>query len=210
MLMTAGVRKFALTTHVTSSVGWFGAVAAFLSLAIAGLASQNAQTVRAAYLSMELTTWAVIVPLSVAALLTGIVQSVGTPWGLFRHHWVVAKLGLTVLATVILLVHTQPIGRVAAVAAERMLSSADLRQLRIQLVADAAAALFALLVATTLSVYKPWGLTSYGRREDVVAMNSSRASIANPLWSRLWLLGVVVAVTLFVILHLMTGGMGHH
>ena len=210
MLMTAGIRKFALTTHVTSSVGWFGAVAAFLSLAITGLASQNAQTVRAAYLSMELTTWAVIVPLSVAALLTGIVQSVGTPWGLFRHHWVVAKLGLTVLATVILLVHTQPIGRVAAVAAERMLSSTDLRQLRIQLVADAAAALFALLVATTLSVYKPWGLTSYGRQEDVVAMNSTRASIANPLWSRLWLLGVVVAVTLFVILHLMTGGMGHH
>jgi hypothetical protein len=210
MLMTSGVRKFALTTHVTSSVGWFGAVAAFLSLAIAGLASQNPQTVRAAYLSMELTTWAVIVPLSVAALLTGIVQSVGTPWGLFRHHWIVAKLGLTVLATVILLVHTQPIGRVAAVAAERMLSSADLRQLRIQLIADAAAALVALLVATTLSVYKPWGLTSYGRREDVVAMNSSRTSIANPLWSRLWLLGVVVAATLFVILHLMAGGMGHH
>src|SRR5258708_36415029 len=164
MLMTSGVRKFALTTHVTSSVGWFGAVAAFLSLAIAGLASQNAQTVRAAYLSMELTTWAVIVPLSVAALLTGIVQSVGTPWGLFRHHWVVAKLGLTVLATVILLVHTQPIGRVAAVAAEGMLSSADLHQLRVQLIADAAAALMALLVATTLSVYKPWGMTSYGRR----------------------------------------------
>jgi hypothetical protein len=210
MLMTAGVRKFALTTHVTSSVGWFGAVAAFLSLAIAGLASQNPQTVRAAYLSMELTTWAVIVPLSVAALLTGIVQSVGTPWGLFRHHWIVAKLGLTVLATVILLVHTQPIGRVAAVAAERMLSSADLRQLRIQLIADAAAALVALLVATTLSVYKPWGLTSYGRREDVVATDSTRASIANPLWSRLWLLGGVVAVTLFVILHLMAGGMGHH
>jgi hypothetical protein len=210
MLMTSGVRKFALTTHVTSSVGWFGAVAAFLSLAITGLLSQNAQTVRAAYLSMELTTWVVIVPLSVAALLTGIVQSVGTTWGLFRHHWVVAKLGLTVLATVILLVHTQPIGRVAAVAAERMLSSADLRQLRIQLVADAAAALFALLVATTLSIYKPWGLTRYGRQEDVVAMNSSRASIANPLWSRLWLFGVVVAVTLFVILHRMTGGMGHH
>jgi hypothetical protein len=210
MLMTSGVRKFALTTHVTSSVGWFGAVAAFLSLAITGLLSQNAQTVRAAYLSMELTTWVVIVPLSVAALLTGIVQSVGTTWGLFRHHWVVAKLGLTVLATFILLVHTQPIGRVAAVAAQRMLSSADMRQLRIQLVADAAAALFALLVATTLSVYKPWGLTSYGRREDVVAMNSSRTSIANPLWSRLWLLGVVVAATLFVILHLMAGGMGHH
>jgi hypothetical protein len=210
MLMTSGVRKLALTTHVTSSVGWFGAVAAFLSLAIAGLTSQNPQTVRAAYLSMELTTWAVIVPLSVAALVTGIVQSVGTTWGLFRHHWVVAKLGLTVLATIILLVHTQPIGRVAAVAAEGMLTSADLRQLRIQLVADAGAALFALLVATTLSVYKPWGLTSYGRRQDVSDIRPERVLIASTLWSRLWLLGLIVVIALFVIVHLMTRGMGHH
>jgi hypothetical protein len=41
---------------------------------------------------MELTTWIVIVPLSLAALLTGVVQSLGTPWGLFRHRWIVAKL----------------------------------------------------------------------------------------------------------------------
>ena len=78
MLMTSNVRKLALTTHITSSLGWFGAVAAFLSLAIAGLSSQNAQTVRAAYLSMEWITWAVIVPMSIAAFLTGIVQSLST------------------------------------------------------------------------------------------------------------------------------------
>ena len=208
--MSAPVRKFALTTHITSSVGWFGAVAAFLSLAIAGQTSQNAQTVRAAYLSLELTTWAVIVPLSVASLLTGIVQSLGTTWGLFRHQWVVAKLGLTVLATIILLVHTQPIDRVAAIAAERTLSSADLRQLRIQLVADAGAAVFALLVATTLSVYKPWGLTSYGLRTESAGVRSDRVLAASTFWSRLWLVGVIVGVALFIILHLMAGGMGHH
>jgi len=208
--MSAPVRKFALTTHITSSVGWFGAVAAFLSLAIAGQTSQNAQTVRAAYLSLELTTWAVIVPLSVASLLTGIVQSLGTTWGLFRHQWVVAKLGLTVLATIILLVHTQPIDRVAAIAAERTLSSADLRQLRIQLVADAGAAVFALLVATTLSVYKPWGLTSYGLRTESAGVRSDRVLAASTFWSRLWLVGAIVGVALFIILHLMAGGMGHH
>jgi hypothetical protein len=66
MQMTAGVRKIALTTHVTSSVGWLGAVAAFLALAIAGVASNDSQLVRAAYLAMHLTTWFVIVPLSFA------------------------------------------------------------------------------------------------------------------------------------------------
>jgi hypothetical protein len=130
MTMTPSLRKFALTTHVTSSVGWLGAVGAFLALAIAGVGSEDAQIVRAAYLAMHLTTWFVIVPLCLAALLTGIVQSLGTTWGLFRHYWIVAKLLLTVLATLILLVHTQPIDRVAAIASQTTLASGDLRQLR--------------------------------------------------------------------------------
>ena len=60
--MTVGLRKLALTAHVTSSVGWFGAVAAFLALAIVGLTSPDPPVVRAAYLAMHLVTWFVIVP----------------------------------------------------------------------------------------------------------------------------------------------------
>ena len=118
MTMRPRLRKFALTAHVTSSVGWLGAVAGFLALAVAGLTSQDAQMVRAAYLAMDLTTWFVIVPLSLASLLTGLVQSLGTTWGLFRHYWVLAKLLLTILATVALLLHMQPISYMASAAAE--------------------------------------------------------------------------------------------
>jgi hypothetical protein len=210
MLMTSGMRKLALTTHVTSSVGWFGAVAAFLVLAIAGLAGGHPETVRAAYMAMELMTWGIIVPFGVAALTTGIVQSLGTPWGLFRYYWVVAKLALTVVATIILLVHTQPIGRVATLAAERVLSSADLDQLRIQLIADAGAAMVALLVATTLSVYKPWGLTSYGRQVLNMRETSGATRPSSAGWKALWLLGLLVAIVLFVIVHLSQGGFHHH
>lgn len=70
MTMTLPLRKFALTAHVTSSVGWLGAVGGFLALAVAGLASPDAQVVRAACLAMELTGWFVIVPLSLASLPT--------------------------------------------------------------------------------------------------------------------------------------------
>ena len=48
------------------------------------------------------------------------------------------------------------------------LASGELAGLRIQLVANAAAALVALLVAATLSVYKPRGLTKYGLRKQRV------------------------------------------
>ena len=176
MTMTLGVRKLALTAHVTSSVGWLGSVAAFLALAIADLTSRDAQMVRAAYLAMELTGWFVIVPLSLASLLTGLVQSLGTTWGLFRHYWVLIKFLITILATIVLLVHMRPTTYLAKVAAETTLSGADLRRLRIQLVADAGAALLVLLVATTLSVYKPRGLTRYGRRkqrEELAALATS-------------------------------------
>lgn len=166
MTMTPRLRKFALTAHVTSSVGWLGAVIGFLALAVAGLTSQDAQMVRAAYLAMELTAWFVIVPLSFASPLTGLVQSLGTTWGLFRHYWILVKFLITIPACIVLLVHMRPIGHLARVVAETTLSSGELGGLRIQLVADAGAALLVLLVATTLSVYKPRGMTRYGRRKQ--------------------------------------------
>lgn len=212
-MMTAGVRELALTAHVTFSVGWLGAVGGFLALAVAGLTSADAQMVRAAYLAMELVTWFVIVPLSLASLLTGLVQSLGTTtWGLFRHYWVVAKLLLNILATVLLLLHTQPIGDLVDAAAHANLSSVDLRPVRIQLVADAGAALLALLAATTLSVYKPAGLTPYGRRKQMKESEATlvRSTPSAPRWVYLSGMITIGLVLLVVLLHLTGHGLGGH
>lgn len=166
MAMNPRLRKFALTAHITASVGWLGAVAAFLALAIAGLTSRDAELVRSVYLVMGLTGWFVIVPLCFASLLTGVVSSLGTVWGLVRYYWVLAKLLITVLATLVLLVHMQPISYIAGVAAKTTLSSADFQGLRTQLVVQSGAALLVLIVATALSVYKPQGRTRYGQRKQ--------------------------------------------
>src|SRR5882672_9318044 len=113
MTMTPRLRKFALTAHVTSSVGWLGAVAGVLALAVAGLTSQDVQKVRAAYLAMEMIGRFVLVPLALASLLTGLVQSLGTTWGLCRHYWVLFKLLINVGALVILLMYTQTLSYLA-------------------------------------------------------------------------------------------------
>lgn len=160
------LRKLALTAHVASSVGWLGAVAGFLALAVAGLAGTDLQTARAAYLAMDLIARFVIVPLAFASLLTGIVQSLGTPWGLFRHYWVLMKLAVTVLATIVLLLQLGPIGYLADVAAETTLSNDELREARISLVAHAGGGLLVLLVPVALSVFKPRGVTRYGLRKQ--------------------------------------------
>jgi hypothetical protein len=164
--MAPRLRKFALTAHVVCSVGWLGAVAVFLALAIAGLTSDDAEIVRGAYLTMDWAGWFVLVPLSFASLLTGLVQSWGTTWGLFRHYWVVAKLLINVFATSVLLLYTQTLDSLAGLAAETT-SSSDLGALRSPSpVLHAGAALLLLLAATTLAVYKPRGLTPYGQRKQ--------------------------------------------
>ena len=163
-MMSPAIRKFALTAHVATSVGWLGAVATFLALAIAGLTSSSPPIVRAAYLAMNVTGWSVIVPLCLASFVTGLVQALATPWGLLRHYWVVVKLIITVIATVLLLVHMRPISLMAEVAEATPSSLAGVRPMRMQVVADAGAALAALVLATALSVYKPSGRTGFATK----------------------------------------------
>ena len=165
MTLSSNLRKFVRTAHITFTVGWLGSVAGFLALAIAGLTSEDTQTMNATYIGMELVTRFVIVPLSIAPLITGPLLSLGTPWGLFRHYWILAKLVITILSTLILLVHIQPISYLSDAAVKRTLSSVD-QSLRIQMVAASTVALVALLVATTLAVYKPRGMTPYGWRKQ--------------------------------------------
>jgi hypothetical protein len=159
-LLSRGVRKFALTAHICSSVGWLGAIAGFLAIAVTGLLTQDGQIVRAAYLGMDWIGWYVLVPISFASLLTGLIQSLGTEWGLFRHYWVVAKLLINVLANVVLLLYMLELSSVVA-----MLPSHDAGGLKsASPVLHASVALGLLLVATILAVYKPRGITPYGWR----------------------------------------------
>jgi hypothetical protein len=164
MTMTPGLRKFALTAHVTCSVGWLGAVAAFLAVAVVGLTSQDAQAVRGSYLVMERAAWLVLVPLAFASLLTGIVQGLGTTWGLFRHYWVLFKLLMTIFATIVLLTYMETFKVMAGVAGD---PSADLAMVRnASPMLHAGAALLVLLVNTVLAIYKPRGVTRYGWRKQ--------------------------------------------
>ena len=161
--MTPGVRKFALTIHLTCSVGWIGAVVAYLSLSIAAVSSPDAQTVRAAWTAMDLIGWWVIVPLAVTALLTGLVISVGTHWGLFRHYWVLISLALTILCTVVLVLHMPTVSAMAKLA--QTVDGADLRALGGDLF-HSAVGLLVLLAIAVLNVYKPTGMTPYGWRKQ--------------------------------------------
>lgn len=183
MIMTPGVRKFALAVHLTVSVGWIGAVAAYIALDLAAATSQDAQTLRSAYLAMDLIARSLIVPLAFASLLTGLVMSVGTKWGLFRHYWVLISLLLTTIATVVLLVETQTISHFADIAADPTTSSDDLRALGSTLV-HSVGGTAVLLVILVLNIYKPQGMTRYGARKQQEQRTQVREQVRVPYSGR--------------------------
>ena len=210
MTMTPGLRKLALTAHVTSSVGWLGTVAAFQALAIAALTSQEPETVRGFYLAMELTGWYVIVPFCLASLVTGLVVSLGTPWGLFRHYWVLVKFLITVVSALILLGFTQTLSSLGDLAANPVMSMNELRSLKQSPVLHSGGGLLAILLATILAVYKPWGMTPYGRRKRDTRVKPDDGSTTSISWRSYALLGVLGLVLLFLTLHLIGGGPRGH
>lgn len=162
--MKPPIRKLVLTSHVIVSVGWLGTVLAYLALAMTGLVTAQGETSRSVYTSMELIGWYVIVPCSAAALLTGVVQSLGTEWGLFRHYWIAAKLGLTVVGTLVLVMHMPKVTQMAQVAVDGTRARGDFHRWQIPLLVHAVGGLLVLVTATVLSIYKPWGKTSLGRK----------------------------------------------
>ena len=182
MVMSPRLRKLVLIVHVTSSVGWIGAVFAYLALVIATMISQDVQTLRATWIAMELIGSFSIVPLSLVSLLTGLVISLGTKWGLFQHYWVLLSLVLTILATGVLLQHMQTVNFLAGVAVQ--LDNSNIDELRGGLSGElfhAGVGLLVLLVIQVLNVYKPRGMTLYGwRKQQELRIERQTMDAMNP------------------------------
>lgn len=153
------LRKFLLTTHIVTAVGWLGAVVAYLPLDVIATTGQDQQAVRAAFFAMDAMLLWCIVPLALVSVLIGIANALISPWGLFRHYWVIVKLVLTLFATAILLKEAQSVAFMAEVAA----SGADPRNLPGSL-PHSIGGFVVLLIITIFSVYKPRGVTPYGWR----------------------------------------------
>lgn len=189
MTTAPSIRKLTLTAHVATSVGWVGALTVFFAHALASVLSDSEHVVRAASLAMGLTAWFVIMPLSIATLVTGLVQALGTAWGLLRHYWVLFKFVLTAIATGVLLLKMQPISQLADAAAEVGFAGGDLVGLRMSLTVHAAGGLVVLLAALILAIYKPAGLTWFA--------GHAGARPRAPRWVRI--LGLALAVLLVVV-----------
>lgn len=159
--MRPALRKFVLAIHLSVAVGWIGAAVAYLAVGLSAEVSSRPDTVRSAWTTMELIGWYVIVPFAVASLVTGVVMALGTPWGLFRHYWVLFSLALTGFAAAVVLLHMPGVSSTA----DRLQQADDRSVVAVGGdLAHPAIGLVVLLAVLVLNVYKPRGLTPYGQR----------------------------------------------
>ncbi len=166
--LSPGWRKLLLTVHVVVAVGVIGADLSVITLGITGLASGSPELIRASYLVMGLLAETVLLPLALAAPLTGILLALGSPWGLARYYWVLTKLALTITLVTALVFVLRP--RINQAAAETLrislaeLATTGVGQVGVAVTVGIAAALLVLFTIVALAVFKPWGQTRFSRR----------------------------------------------
>jgi hypothetical protein len=163
-------RRAALVVHVSASVGWLGLTTGLLVLGITAAGTGSTATAEAAYRSMKIFGDWLVVPVSLLSLLSGLILSLGTPWGLARHRWVYIKFWITLATTAasIVALRSHIDHAAAAITAGQPVGSAAT-----DLVIAPSVATATYLFVTAISILKPWGLTRRGRRARDTARSSS-------------------------------------
>ena len=159
------VYKLLLTAHIVVSGAWLGIAFAKIILGVAAVTSVAPAASRPLYLSMEAVNVA-FPPTAIATLVTGVLLSLGTKWGLLEYYWVATKLALTVgvVVTGIALVERLIQRSVSALSVGDGTILGATSAPATLLISLSAAHVLMLGVATVLSVYKPLGRTPFGGR----------------------------------------------
>jgi hypothetical protein len=178
-------RKAVLSAHVGVSVGWLGVEAVQVLLGLWALALDDVQRVRAAYLVMELVGTALVPPVALVSLITGLVLGLGTRWTVLGHYWVLVKLGINV--SLIVAGHQLFKSWLRTQASAALHDPTHLqgpRTLSAVLVAGLITALGLLVTATVVSVHKPWGRTPWWERRRRDRAASQDWAVRKPI--RVW------------------------
>ncbi|MEU9991013.1 DUF2269 domain-containing protein [Streptomyces sp. NPDC048045] len=170
MMLSRPARRASLVVHVAASASWLGLTLGLLALGITATATGSAVTAQASVRGMKLFADWLLLPVAFLTLLSGVLLSMGTPWGLARHRWVYIKFWLTLATTAATAFALRP-GVNSALAA--LTAGGPLPGARAVL-AGPVVSLSAYVFMTAISVLKPWGLTRRGRNHRAAARAAKR------------------------------------
>jgi hypothetical protein len=165
--LTPAVRKAVMVLHVVAGIGWMGVDIALLVLLITARTTNDAALVVSGFNAIGMIVPIAVPPLSLGILLTGIILGLGTRWGLVRYWWVLVKLLLSLIMTVLVFASLLPAVSSIAVLSATTISAdavrASLGMLPTMLLFPPVVSFLMLGVATILSIFKPWQRTPWSR-----------------------------------------------
>ncbi|MEU8757797.1 DUF2269 domain-containing protein [Streptomyces sp. NPDC048659] len=161
-------RRALLVVHVSVSVAWLGLSLGLLTLGITAYTTEDPSLTEASYRAMKVFADVILAPVALGTLGSGLMLSLGTPWGLARHRWVWTKFWITLATATATIFALRP--EIAHVAEAGVPD--------ISLVAAPSISTAAYLFMTAVSVLKPWGLTRRERRRREAA--SARKAVDAP------------------------------
>lgn len=89
-------RSVLLGFHILFAAAWMGGVAALILVSLVGRRPEGGEALALARASLQWIDWVIIIPACLGSLATGLLFSMGTPWGFFRYTWITIKWLLTV------------------------------------------------------------------------------------------------------------------
>lgn len=160
------LRRTVLALHVLCGVGWMGLDLGLLVLVVTGATSDSGPTTAAAYTAARLVIPVVVPVLATGMLLTGVLLGLGTRWRLTEWTWVLTKLVIGVVLTVLVYVALVP-GALSIPSG--LVGTADEVRAAVggagrDLLFPPVVSFLALAVSLVLSIWKPWGRTRWARR----------------------------------------------
>jgi hypothetical protein len=179
--LTPATRKAVLVLHAVTGISWMGVDIALFVLLMTARTTDDPTLVVSGFNAIRIIVPVAVPPLSLGILVTGLILGLGTPWGLVRYWWVLVKLSLSLVMTVLVFlsllpaINSIPVLSVTPMSADAV--RASLGFLPTQLMFPPIVSFLMLGVATILSIFKPWRRTPWSRETSSVRAAESSKTV---------------------------------
>lgn len=172
-------RKFLLAVHVIFSIAWIGVSSCMVVLSLMGLSFDDPRMVEAIYQALKIFDLTVITITSFTSVASGILLACYTPWGLFKHWWVIIKLVLSLIVFVFAFTLTHPavLSALETAHAHTVSGPLDVSEDGVPLAILSPVLCSMLLIAAILSFAKPWGTVRHNPVKKAATTELGRSMV---------------------------------
>ena len=150
-------RRAVLTVHILGAGAWIGIDVVLGVLVFTAMLTSSPDTEALCYRVLELFAVWPLIAAGLTTLVSGVVMGLGTNYGLIRYWWVAVKLALNILLVTLVVFALRPGLAEAAAYGEALAAGGTARPDVSGLAFPPVVSGIALVTATVLSVFKPWG-----------------------------------------------------